>query len=150
MPAITLQEAIGLDEKTVLRSESSNNRPYSFKSKKEFDDCIEKACSETLDSLFRKVRSAWRKYINADDFHLKICAADTMFSYKQDVVGMTNYLFIVTDNDAGILCPSSLHISIATKIVDAFSLFPLGEVNSVDDDVFLVILELSFIILSVF
>lgn len=45
---------------------------------------------------------------------------------------------------------SSLHISIATKIVDAFSLFPLGEVNSVDDDVFLVILELSFIILSVF
>jgi hypothetical protein len=101
MPNITLQEGVRLDEKTVFKPESSSNRPCYFRSKEDFESCIAKARSETLDSLFRKVLSTWKKYIDADDFHLKICAADTMFTYKQDVIGMTHYLFFVADNDAG-------------------------------------------------
>ena len=101
MPAITLQEAVRPDEKTILKPESCSNRPYSFKSKEDFDNYIEKARHETMDSLYRKALSVWSKYIDADDFHLKICAADTIFTYRQDTIGMTHYLFFVADNDAG-------------------------------------------------
>ncbi|MGH9982982.1 MAG: hypothetical protein ACRD8W_03400 [Nitrososphaeraceae archaeon] len=101
MPNIELHEGIRLDEKTILKPESTNNRPYVFKSEKEFTECIQKARNETLDSLYKKVLALWRKYIDANDFHLKICTADTIFSYKQDIIGMTHYLFFVADNDAG-------------------------------------------------
>jgi hypothetical protein len=101
MPTIKLQESFRLNEKTIFKPESSSNRPYTFKSQKHFEDCIAKARNETLDSLFNKVLAMWRKFIDADDYHLKICAADTIFTYKQDVIGMTHYLFFVADNDAG-------------------------------------------------
>ena len=101
IPTIKLQESFGLDEKIIFKPESSSNRPYTFKSQKDFEDCIAKARDETLDSLYKKVLAMWRKFIDADGYHLKICAADTMFTYKQDVIGMTHYLFFVADNDAG-------------------------------------------------
>ena len=101
MPTIKLQESFGLDEKTIFKPESSSNKPYTFKSQKDFEDCIAKARNETLDSLFNNVLAIWKKYIDADDNHLKICTADAMFTYKQDVIGMTHYLFFVADNDAG-------------------------------------------------
>jgi hypothetical protein len=101
MPTIKLQESFELDEKTLFRPESSSNRPYTFKSQKDFENCIAKASKETLDSLFNKVLVMWKKFIDADDYHLKICVADTMFTYKQDVIGTTHYLFFIADNDAG-------------------------------------------------
>jgi hypothetical protein len=101
MPTIKLQESVSLDENTTFKPEPSSNRLYTFKSQKDLEGCIAKARNETLDLLFNKVLAMWRKYIDADDNHLKICAADTMFTYKQDVIGMTHYLFFVADNDAG-------------------------------------------------
>jgi hypothetical protein len=78
-----------------------NNRPYSFKSEDEFYSYIDRAKLETLDSLFDKVLAIWKKYIDGDEFHLKLCAADTIYTYFQDKLGMTHYLFFVADNDAG-------------------------------------------------
>jgi hypothetical protein len=94
-------ESLSYSEDTRLKPELLSNRPYSFRNREEFDSYIQKAENETLDSLFNKTLAIWKKYIDADDFHLKICAADTIFTYFQDRIGMTHYLFFVADNDAG-------------------------------------------------
>jgi hypothetical protein len=101
---ITLEDSIPISDTIEYRpfeKEAYLNRPYSFKSKEEFDDTIEKAKGEKLDSLYKKVKSIWKKYIDADDFHISICAADTIFTYIQDKIGMTHYLFFVGNNNCG-------------------------------------------------
>jgi hypothetical protein len=77
------------------------NKPYAFKSREEFEEYIKKVKSETLDTLYQKVKAVWRKYIDADDAHISICAADTIFSYFQDKMGMTHYLFFIGGNGSG-------------------------------------------------
>ncbi|HJS81987.1 MAG TPA: hypothetical protein VJ742_04045, partial [Nitrososphaera sp.] len=77
------------------------NRPYAFSSKEEVDAYVDKAKHETIDSLYHKVKSIWAKYIDADDFHLSICAADTIYSYYQDKIGLTHYVFFVGNNSSG-------------------------------------------------
>jgi hypothetical protein len=75
--------------------------PYRFKSKQHFETSVRIARGETRDSLYGKVKSVWSKYIDADDFHISICAADTIFSYYQDKMGLTHYLFFIGGNNCG-------------------------------------------------
>jgi hypothetical protein len=101
---ITLEDSIPITdtiEYKPFHNEAYLNKPYSFKSREEFDDIIERAKGEKLDFLYRKVKRIWRKYIDADDFHISICAADTIFTYYQDKIGMTHYLFFVGNNNCG-------------------------------------------------
>jgi hypothetical protein len=102
---ITFEESITLaDEITELRPYevmSYMNKPYIFRSDEEFKSYLEAARKETLDSLYRKVKSIWRKYIDGDDFHISICAADTIFTYFQDKIGLTHYLFFIGNNTSG-------------------------------------------------
>jgi hypothetical protein len=103
---ITLEVEIPLNDSksTVLRAHDISsyiNKPYSFASVGDFEDYLQRARNENLDSLYRKVKSIWKKYIDADDFHISLCAADTIFTYYQDTVGMTHYLFFIGDNDSG-------------------------------------------------
>ena len=57
--------------------------------------------NETLDTLYRKVKSIWKKYVDADDFHISICAADTIFTYYQDRVVLVHYLLFVGGGSSG-------------------------------------------------
>lgn len=101
---ITLEDSIPISDTVEYKpfeNEAYLNKPYSFKSREEFDLTIEKAKGETLDSLYKRVKSIWKKYIDADDFHISICAADTVFTYFQDKIGMTHYLFFVGNNNCG-------------------------------------------------
>ncbi|MGC1132846.1 MAG: hypothetical protein WA941_08485, partial [Nitrososphaeraceae archaeon] len=75
--AIGIMDSLAYNEDTRVKPELLSNRSYSFKNREEFDSYIQKAENETLDSLFAKTLAMWRKLIDADDFHLKICAADT-------------------------------------------------------------------------
>jgi len=84
-----------------LEANSYLNRPYSFNSKKQVQECIERTKNESLDTLFKKVKSIWSKYIDADNFHLSICAADTIFTFFQDRMGLIHYLFFVGNNGSG-------------------------------------------------
>jgi hypothetical protein len=71
--SITLQDSIQVDETTVLRPLeliSYINKPYIFKSEQEFFELVENTWNKNLDSLYRKVKSIWKKYIDADDFHI--------------------------------------------------------------------------------
>jgi hypothetical protein len=101
---IALQDPIPIDDKTLLKPfeiAAYVNEPYAFKSEQEFLEFVKNAKSENLDSLYKKVKSIWRKYVDADDLHISICAADTVFTYFQDKIGLTHYLFFVGDNSSG-------------------------------------------------
>jgi hypothetical protein len=101
---VTLEESIPITDRSEYKPFEASaylNEPYKFKLKEDFEQCIQKARIETLDSLYRKVKGIWTKYIDADDFHISICAADTIFTYYQDKVGLTHYLFFVGGNDSG-------------------------------------------------
>jgi hypothetical protein len=102
--SITLQNSIPIDDKTVLKPfeiAAYVNEPYTFKSEQEFFEFVKKTKEENLDTLYKKVKSIWKKFVDADDFHLSICAADTIFTYFQDKIGLTHYLFFVGDNSSG-------------------------------------------------
>ena len=60
------------------------DKPYTFASEEEFQQFIQKAKTETLDTLYKNAKSIWGKYVDADDFHISICAADTIYTYYQD------------------------------------------------------------------
>ena len=76
-------------------------KEYNFKSEEEINHFIEQAKNETLDSIFRKLKSVLKKYIDLDDDFINILAADIIFTYFQDKLGMTHYLLIVGDNNTG-------------------------------------------------
>lgn len=100
---ISIAESISLTDKTLkpLEANAYINNAYSFYSQDELKAIIAKVQNESLDTLYRKVIEIWRKYIDADDFHIVICAADTIFTYFQDKIGMTHYLFFVGNNGSG-------------------------------------------------
>ena len=77
------------------------NKEYSFNSLDEINEYVSKAKQETFDTLYLKIKDIWSKYIDADNDHLTICAADTIFTYFQDKLGMTHYLLFVGDNGSG-------------------------------------------------
>jgi hypothetical protein len=77
------------------------NKEYEFRSLTEVQDYINRARDESIDSLYEKVKSIFAKYIDADNDHLTICAADTIFTYFQDKIGQTHYLMFVGDNGTG-------------------------------------------------
>jgi hypothetical protein len=76
-------------------------KEYNFKSEEEINHFIEQAKNEALDSIFRKLKSILKKYIDLDDDFINILAADIIFTYFQDKLGMTHYLLIVGDNNTG-------------------------------------------------
>jgi hypothetical protein len=101
---ITLQESIPITEKSEykpLEESAYLNKPYRFESIQKFKSYIDKAYNENRSNLYRKVKAIWSKYIDADDFHISICAADTFFTYYQDKIGLTHYLFFVGPPGSG-------------------------------------------------
>ena len=102
--SIVLQESILLTENTELKPfdlEAYMNKPYVFRSKEEFDKFVSDTRNENLDTLYKKIKSIWKKYIDSDDFHIAICSADTIYTYFQDKLGLTHYLFFVGGNTSG-------------------------------------------------
>ena len=100
--AIFTTDKIEFEDKIVkpLPAIAYLNKPYSFKIG-EVEQVIEQAKKETLDTLYKKVKSIWKKYVDADDFHISICAADTIFTYYQDRLGLVHYLFFVGGGSLG-------------------------------------------------
>jgi hypothetical protein len=101
---ITLEESLPRDDKSDYKPFERNaylSEPYKFESAQHFKTCVEKARTESRDSLYRKVKSIWLKYIDADDFHISICTADAIFTYYQDKIGPTHYLFFVGSPGCG-------------------------------------------------
>ena len=108
---ISIQDDIEISDDEILKpfvKSSYVNRPYRFGTLEELQKVIAETKNETLDTLYYKVKKIWTKYIAEGDNHLSICSADCIFSYFQDKMGLTHYLFFVGDNDSG--KSNNLHI----------------------------------------
>jgi hypothetical protein len=101
---IRLEDSIPMGDKSEYKPPEESayfNKPYKFETMREFNSYVDKAMNEDLSSLYRKVKTIWSKYIDADDFHISICVADTIFTYFQDKIGLTHYLFFVGPPGSG-------------------------------------------------
>ena len=101
--SITLESSIEVNGEIFLPpiQRMYLNRPYIFESKEEFDNFAEVAKNESLDSLYTKVKSQWQKYDATDDDEISLCSADCIFTFYQDILGMTHYLFFAGPPDSG-------------------------------------------------
>jgi len=78
------------------------NEPYTFESIQQINELIEDVkANETADTLFSKIKRQWKRYDSESESHISLCSGDCFFTYFQDKLGMTHYLFFVGDNEAG-------------------------------------------------
>jgi hypothetical protein len=99
----SLSKKILLSDIDIIPPERTEylSKDYSFASVEEIEYFINRAKNETLDSLFNRVKTELKKFIDIDDDFINIVAADIIFTYFQDRLGMTHYLLIVGDNNTG-------------------------------------------------
>jgi hypothetical protein len=98
-----LSEKISLSDIDIVPPERTEyiSKEYSFESEDDIQYFINMAQNETLCSLFNRIRTILKKYIDLDDDFINILAGDIIFTYFQDRFGMTHYLWIVGDNNTG-------------------------------------------------
>jgi hypothetical protein len=84
------------------RRTSYLNEPYIFDNIEQINRLIEDVkVNETPDTLFSKIKEQWKKYVSESDGHINLCAGDCVFTFFQDRLGTTHYLFFVADTEAG-------------------------------------------------
>ena len=102
--SIILHESIPLNDNIVLKPPdfiSYINKPIYFQVRTGIST-IHRCCKEgNTRQLIHEGKINLEKYIDADDFHLSIGTADTIYTYYQDKIGLTHYLFFVGNNSSG-------------------------------------------------
>ncbi len=81
--------------------ETHNPIPYSFESEEELKQYLERARNESLDTLYLKIKSTFKQYVDVEEKYLVLLAASTVLSYYQDKFGTIHYIIIVGDNGSG-------------------------------------------------
>ena len=103
---VEVKDSVDLEKqnKTLKPYEEDSylSKPYEFANQEEIEYFRNEAKKYKLDSIYLNlVKPLWRKYIDADNFHLSLCAFATIFTYFQDLLGLTHYLFFVGNNNSG-------------------------------------------------
>ena len=75
--------------------------PYIFSSKDEFAKYLKIAITENLDSLYTKVETAIKKYVNVEEHYYPLLTGDIVWTYLQDKFPSTHYLIFTGDNGSG-------------------------------------------------
>jgi hypothetical protein len=81
--------------------DTQNPLPYIFASAEELEEYLKHARNETFDTIFFKVKSVYKKYVNTEEHYITILAADTVYSYFQDKFPTVHYNIFVGDNGSG-------------------------------------------------
>src|SRR4030095_12083698 len=81
--------------------DTQNPVPFIFESEEEFKNCLEKARGENLDSLFEKVETINRKYVDMEDHYHVLLTADMIWTWLQDRFGYNHEIIITGDNSSG-------------------------------------------------
>ncbi|HYF99580.1 MAG TPA: hypothetical protein VD815_05775 [Candidatus Saccharimonadales bacterium] len=100
----SLEERIEIAGNTFLPQDNIttvNPLPYKFESEEELEKYFTIGRNETFDSLFTKVRSEFRKYVNVPEHTLTVLSADIVYSYFQDKFGTTHYNVFIGENGSG-------------------------------------------------
>jgi len=81
--------------------DTQNPIPFIFESEQKFQECLEHAKAETLETLFLKVETINRKYVDMEDHYHVLLTADMIWTWLQDKFGYTHYVIIIGDNGSG-------------------------------------------------
>jgi len=81
--------------------DTQNPVPFVFDSEEEFRECLDKAKKENLDSLFEKVETINRKYVDMEDHYHVLLTADMIWTWSQDRFGYNHEIIITGDNSSG-------------------------------------------------
>jgi hypothetical protein len=84
-----------------LREESYLNKAYVFGSSQDVQSIVEKCERETISNLYDEVKFNCIKYIDADSSHINLLTANILYTYSQDRIGLTPYLFFVGRPSSG-------------------------------------------------
>lgn len=81
--------------------DTQNPIPYIFEFEEELAKCLVEASKWNLDSIFLKVESINRKYVDIEDHYHVLLTADIIWTWLQDKFGYTHYNIFVGDNGSG-------------------------------------------------
>lgn len=81
--------------------DTTNPIPFVFDSKEDLEQSLEDAKKETFDSLFSKVESINKLYVDIEDHYHVLFTASMIWTWLQDKFGYTHYNIIVGDNGSG-------------------------------------------------
>ena len=81
--------------------DSQNPLPYIFDSEEDLTEHLEEAKNESLDSIFSKVESIYRRYVDVEDHYYTLFTGDTIWTQFQDKFGYTHYNILIGDNGSG-------------------------------------------------
>lgn len=101
---VQLVDSIPRNNDILVPSDTIDTRnpiPFIFKDKQELEQYIERAKIETLDSLFLKVETINKKYVDVETHYHTLFTADMIWSWLQDRFGTTHYNIITGDNGSG-------------------------------------------------
>ena len=76
-------------------------KAYSFSSEEEVKHYVELATNLNLDGFYDMIQKVVKKYIDSNRFHISIVTLSIIFTYYQDRVGTTHYLFFVGPPNCG-------------------------------------------------
>ena len=75
--------------------------PYEFESNEELSSFLDKANQTTLDKLYTKCKSIFLRYVDQEEHIISLLAADSIWTYFQDLFSVTHYSEGIGDNDVG-------------------------------------------------
>jgi hypothetical protein len=85
---------IVVDDKNIKPYTEIGTEPYYFEDIKELQQYIDLAKAQTLGTLFKDVKKWVKKFFDTDtEEYTNLIAADIIFTYFQDRIGKTHYLF---------------------------------------------------------
>jgi hypothetical protein len=98
---LDLAEQKGIIARPHSQDTGSPIFPYTFANIDEVKFFVDRARKETIDSLFLKHKSIWKKIVIADTEVLNLLAIDSVYSYFQDKFSTTHYDMFVGAPNSG-------------------------------------------------
>jgi len=101
--SISVKSSINMEGKILkpLKKETYLSKPYSFSSEQEIFDFGNEAQNMSLSDLHTNVKSHCKLFIVGDENHTTLLSADITYTYYQDRLGLTHYLFFIGKPGSG-------------------------------------------------
>ena len=101
--SISIKSSINVEGKNLkpLKKETYLSKAYSFSSEQEIFEYGNEARNITLSDLYANVKSHCKLFIIGDENHITLLSADITYTYNQDRLGLTHYLFFIGKPGSG-------------------------------------------------
>ena len=101
--SISIKSSINMEGKILkpLKKEAYLSKAYSFLSEQEIYEYENESRNITLGELYLEIKSLCQLFIIGDNNHITLLGADITYTYYQDRLGLTHYLFFIGKPGSG-------------------------------------------------